>query len=439
MKRRTFIKAAAGAPVASALSGGSAAFGADCGEGETSGPPASLRSRAAYVPGYWPDTAHSQGLSARFHPDIGRNVPTDYDGPVRLLTRLGFDGSLKQAVFPVFGHDVAISPDGSVGFFGSLEYENFVSFDPQTLDLIAIGRPLGEGWIGGGHGLYLDDGKVLTVTERAPKTGYLGTPEQHHGRISFRDPVTLAETHHCSSHGISPHDIRAIDGGRYVAIAHYGSTYPAGKRSYGLPRHIVEPSIAIVEAASGKLVEKILTGTSGFELRHLCPVDRQTLFAIQVDMQPDDLDEPFRENQTALYEKDLTTLGGESYFPAPMVKVAGNNRSAKALGTTDQQIRMRQGISIARDDEHGQVIATYPSSQRVLIFDESSGDVIEEIATDELGLDYPCGVAVLGDTPFFVITGHWKNMFVFRRGSGELVRDLCHYTTFFGHSHICVA
>jgi len=78
----------------------------------------------------------------------------------------------------VVGHDIATAPDRSVGFFGRMGVAtagaHHVAFDPLTLEMIGAGRAPGDGWRGGGHGVYLADGALLS-TERALLRAFTGT------------------------------------------------------------------------------------------------------------------------------------------------------------------------------------------------------------------------------------------------------------------------
>ena len=395
--------------------------------------------KALYVPGYLLQDAYSQTESAIYHPELSRGVPVDYDGPIRMLTRFDRDGSVKQAVYPVFGHDVVISPDGKFGFYGSLEFETYVCFDPDTLDVVSLGAPVSDGWVGGGHGLFLGESSNLVVSERAPKVGYKGAPDKHFGCLTFRDPETMKPIERYSTHGVSPHDVRLLPDGQHLAVANYGSTFPAGMREYGLPRHIVEPSISIIEISSGKLVEKILSDSSTRELRHICVPDMEHIFAIQTEMRDPDEYQGFHSDDVLVYEHDYTSRSDFSYFPAPTLKFDRASTKFTNLGSDKQISAMRHGLSIQFDPIHDEVLATYPSSHTVFVFDKKTGEIKHHIDTKRLGLDYPCGLTMLPHPNFYAVTGYWKNLFIFERGTHKLVRDLCRYTTFFGHSHITVA
>jgi len=97
---------------------------------------------------------------------------------------------------------------------------------------------------------------------------------------------------------------------------------------------------------------------------------------------------------------------------------------------------MRHGLSIEYDPIHDEVLASYPASHTVLVFDAASGEVKQQINCEPIGLHYPCGITLLPGKDFYIVTGYWRNLYVFERGSHKLRRELCHYPLNFGHSHI---
>lgn len=97
---------------------------------------------------------------------------------------------------------------------------------------------------------------------------------------------------------------------------------------------------------------------------------------------------------------------------------------------------MWPGISNLHDARFGEVKATCPTSHTTLVFGSGCSETKHIKDTSTVGLDYPCGVAILPDSDFFVVTAYWKNPYVFERVSHLLVRDLYTYSTFFGYSHI---
>ncbi len=396
-----------------------------------------LENTAVYVPGYFPESAYANGRplaeNRRFNRAI-RGQPVH-----KMLTRVGFDGSIRQTLLPVAAHDVEIAPDRSIGVLCSMDGEQHTAFDPDTLELAAIGPSLGDGWHGGGHAVYLGGGRTVILSERAPSVPYSGKLERHFGRLTIRDPKTLKIAETYSTHGIDPHDIRLTADGEYIVAANYGSTVSARTGMFTLPRSVVQASITVIELSSGKLVDKRVTGRSDTELRHLAAGRLDRIFAIQARYGSDHDNARQHAGEDVAYESDVTTDPGYNYMSAATLKYdAARNRLTK-MGDAKSTKLMRHGLSIRYDERHDEAIATYPTTHRVMVFDGASGAVSNMLDTRTVGLRYPAGVTFLPDGQHYCVTGHWENLFVFERGTHRLVRDLCLYPVFFGHSHITAA
>lgn len=396
-----------------------------------------LKDVAVYVPGYFPDSAYANGKplakNRRFNRAI-RGQPVH-----KMLTRVGFDGSIRQTLLPVAAHDVEVAPDRSIGVLCSMDGEQHTAFDPDTMELAAIGPSLGDGWHGGGHAVYLDGGKTVILSERAPSTSYQGDLAKHYGRLTVRDPKTLKIAETYSTHGIDPHDIRLTADGKYIVAANYGSTVSAKTGKFTIPRSVVQASITVVEVSSGKLVDKRITGRATTELRHLAAGRLDRIFAIQARYGSDQADARQNAGEDVAYESDISTDPGYNYMAAATLKYdAARNRLTK-MGDANATRLMRHGLSIRYDDKHDEAIATYPSTHHVMVFDGATGSVSNVLDTRTVGLRYPAGLTFLPDGRHYAVTGHWENMFVFERGTHRLVRELCLYPIFFGHSHITAA
>ena len=396
-----------------------------------------LKDVAVYVPGYFPDSAYANGKPLAQNRRFNRAIKGQ---PVhKMLTRVGFDGSVRQTLLPVAAHDVEVAPDRSIGVLCSMDGEQHTAFDPETLELAAIGPSLGDGWHGGGHAVYLDGGSTVILSERAPSTPYEGSFEKHYGRLTVRDPKTLKIAETYSTHGIDPHDIRLTADGKYIVAANYGSTISAKTGKFTLPRGVVQASITVVEVSSGKLVDKRITGRGDTELRHLAAGRLDRIFAIQARYGSDHDDSRQLRDENVAYESDISTDPGYNYMAAATLKYdAARNRLTK-MGDAKSTKLMRHGLSIRYDDRHDEAIATYPTTHRVMVFDGATGAVSNVLDTRTVGLRYPAGVTFLPDGKHYAVTGHWENMFVFERGTHRLVRELCLYPVFFGHSHITAA
>ncbi len=396
-----------------------------------------LRNVAVYVPGYFPDSAYANGKPLTANRRFNRAIKGQ---PVyKMLTRVGFDGSVRQTLLPVAAHDVEVAPDRSIGVLCSMDGEQHTAFDPETLELAAIGPSLGGGWRGGGHAVYLDGGKTVILSERAPYLPYQGKLDRHYGRLTIRDPKTLKITETYSTHGIEPHDIRLTADGKYIVAANYGSTVSAKTGAFTIPRDVVQASITVVELSSGRLVDKRVTGRSDTELRHLAAGRLDRIFAIQARYGSDHDDARQLKGENVAYESDVTTDPGYNYMSAATLKYDAARNRLTRMGDTKSTRLMRHGLSIRYDELHDEAIATYPTTHHVMVFDGATGAVSNMLDTRTVGLRYPAGVTFLPDGRHYAVTGHWENMFVFERGTHRLVRELCLYPVFFGHSHITAA
>ncbi|MEW9836899.1 DUF1513 domain-containing protein [Mesorhizobium marinum] len=398
---------------------------------------ADLKDTAVYVPGYFPDSAYANGKPLAKNRRFNRAVRGQ---PLyKMLTRVGFDGSVRQTLLPVAAHDVEVAPDRSIGVLCSMDGEQHTAFDPRTLELAAIGPAVGEGWRGGGHAVYLDGGRTVILSERAPYQSYQGDAARHYGRLTIRDPKTLRIAETYSTHGIDPHDIRLTEDGKYIVAANYGSTVSAETGQYTIPRNVVQASITVIEVASGKLVDKRITGRSDTELRHLAAGRLDRIFAIQARYGNDRADSRQLSGEDVAYETDITTDPGYNYMAAATLKYDAARNRLTRMGDAAAMKHMRHGLSIRYDERHDEAIATYPTTHHVMVFDGATGAVSNVLDTRTLGLRYPAGVTFLPDGKHYCVTGHWENLFVFERGTHRLVRDLCLYPVFFGHSHITAA
>lgn len=394
-----------------------------------------------YVPGYKPRAAGYQGQPLLRHPRLNKAVPRGYDGPVTMLTRVaGPEEPLRRALFPIRGH--AVSVRGGVGFFNSMNRDNMLSFDPESLEMISLVSPHGgDGWVGGGHGAFTADGRHLLATERRRYAPFSGRPSDHFGMITVRDPKSLKVLATFSCHGIAPHEIGVMADAKHVAVANYGSTQPPGVTSKDTLRHMVEPCVTILELESGRLVHKIHAPDVKNEIRHLAAHSLRRTMVIQarVGATGDDL-EYLRENQE-IYAADFTARPNTVYLPAPVLRLAaGGNATPRALPISARDpLLMRHGLSIVYDPAFDEFIATFPTPHCFMVFDGANGAIKRIVRAVALGLAYPSGLALHPDGQHYVVTGSWRGLYTFRRGSHDLNRQATSNPLFLGHSHIVVA
>ena len=205
-----------------------------------------------------------------------------------------------------------------------------------------------------------------------------------------------------------------------------------------MPREVTEACVTIIDMASGKLIEKQVTGRADTELRHLAAGSRERIFAIQARLGDPQAGAAELSGESVAYEADMTGEAGLAYLAAPTLKLA-QGATPREMGGRRARADQRHGLSIVYDARADQAIATFPTSHRIMVFDGASGEVLRNIDASRMGLRYPCGITLLPDGAHYAVAGYWENLFVFERGTHRLQRDLCLYPTFFGHSHITSA
>ncbi len=397
-----------------------------------------LKDAAVYVPGYFPEYANANGKPLTESRRFMRAI-RETDGIKRMISRIGMDGSVRQTLLPVNAHDVEIAPDASVGVLCGFEGGEHCAFDPKTLDMVGYAPSLGEGWRGGGHAQYVDGGKTVFLSERAPQKPAKGGLEPLYGRITIRDSESLKITDSYSTYGVDPHDIRVSEDGKYIVAANYGSVVSEKTMQHTVPRQVVEASITVIDLASGKLVDKVKTGKGSTELRHLAAGRLDRIFAIQSRYGSEKENSREYAGENAAYDFDLTTEPGQHYVSADTLRYDAGTGTVGHMGDRKSRALMRHGLSIRYDSRHDEAIASYPTTHQLMVFDGASGRLVKRHDTRTIGLRYPCGVTFLPDGAHYAVTGYWENLMVFERGTHRLVRDLCLYPLFFGHSHISAA
>lgn len=390
-----------------------------------------------FVPGNYQKSLFLEGAPLLEHPRLARDM-RPFEGHPTLLTRLAeHDRSVTRAVLPVAGHDISVKRDGSSAVCNGQNATTMCSFDPTTLDMGAfIEYP--EGRVGGGHSVYLPDERTMVVTERVPYARYTGNPRDHYGFLSIRDNETLKQVEQFSCGGITPHDISLLEDGAHVAVSNYGSTsWPEG--SIGYDNYLVEPSLCVIEVASGKIVDRYVPETRGGEYRHLAARNRQRIFVIQNaemsiaayhEMMKQG-DEPYRPK----LQKQPESVGAS--LPVVQLDFESGGPPAKLVGTPDPK-RMLRGQSITYDAENDEALATFPLSDSVVAISGKTGET-RVIDCSALGLDSPRGIDMLADGKHYAVAGDEGNVFVFECGTHRLIRERCFYTKLYRHSHMTAA
>ncbi|HVZ02730.1 MAG TPA: DUF1513 domain-containing protein [Dongiaceae bacterium] len=387
-----------------------------------------------YVPGYRSELARRGDTLLVDIPEISR-VPAGWTANRTLLNVIDLadpEAEPKRAAYPVRGHGLQVLPRLGLGVFSGMESDTVVGFDLDTLDMTSMVRPANPGWRFGGHPAIMPDGKHVAIAERHPadpKTGDRAADVARlSGKIVIRDAVTLAPVGEMPSYGIRPHEIQVTLDGKHFVVAHYGSTNVAGSGDDApdIPDPVA-PGIAVIEIASGRRVAWI-DGADMSEVRHLAGKRLDRIFAVTAQMAWAD------SAQAAGLEADPGAENGFEYLASPPIRVAGDR--ARPL-MTDRVALTRHGLSVVYDPKADEVLMTFPATHRVAIFDGGTGSLKKLIATDALGLRWPCGAALASDGTRWHISGYWNGLLTLRTGS-HLVETVSPMPKWWGHSHTVI-
>ena len=394
-----------------------------------------------FAAGYSTGFAFRHGRPVVEDPEMGRALPPEYDGTITMMTRIGTaDDPEVRALYPLRGHQILVAPDRRSVLFVGMNDPGLASVDFTSLDLQRIAKPHDEGFLFGGHACFSADGRALFVAERrTPDRPFGGTPQAHFGRITVRDPRSLAVIDRLDCFGIAPHEIALMPDGRHLAVANYGSTgWPSdmGDAFSGLPFG-VEPSVTVIDSETGRLAAKLVAPDPRQEMRHLAALGGARIAAVPV--RPTSFEDAQRSKQvlSEVYEPDRTDHLGRGYLPTPLLHVSLAEPEPRVTPIeADPPALMQRGQSIVYDPIHDEALVTYPTTHAVAVIDGRGGAVKQIIRTDRLGLRRPRGIALLPDRDHYAVSGHWRDIYVFRRGTHALQREACRYLPLFGHSHL---
>lgn len=180
-----------------------------------------------------------------------------YVGGVALET-----GKISGARVPLRAHGCAVDPTDPqrVLFFarrpGTLAFElRRDSMQARTVFETQAGRHLA------GHGLFSHDGALLYT----PEHDY----EHARGVVVVRDARTLAVVNEIDTRGIDPHEVAWLPDGKSLLVANGGiMTHPRTfRRKLNIPT--MDPSLCVIDAASGACREQWRLPDHLLSIRHL--------------------------------------------------------------------------------------------------------------------------------------------------------------------------
>jgi hypothetical protein len=394
--------------------------------------------RATYlVPGYRTEIASYRGRPAEEAPELRADFPNNYAGGVTLVTRLAEDGGVPvRALLPVTGHHIAPDPAGKRAWFSGMNATQSVVFDIAAMRLERIVPPHASGFVTGGHAAFTPEGKYLLSTERRSFDAPFINPAERNGRLVIRDARDLSVLASYDSFGIASHDLRLTKDGTHAVIANYGSVDlpPAGSRPT-----IIEPSLTVLELASGRLIHKWLAPMEDAELRHIAAHGLNRIAAVMFRMGGEADERALNAGREGVFEPDILAEPGRVYLPAPVVMFGADRPGGNPTAAMPENpLLARQGQSIVYDPRHDEMLVTFGTSHTLIAFGASDGGIRKFLRLDRLGLRYPRGVVLHPDGEHFAVSGGWQGIQLFRRGTHEPVPSRALHTVFFDHSHLTV-
>ena len=159
------------------------------------------------------------------------------------------DGTALKAIkLPDRGHGSVFSPSGKRVAFPARRPGTFClihDIDSDTEDRW-LTSPAGRHFTG--HGVFIDE-TTLATTENDFDAG--------RGVVGFWDTSTGVRIGEFYSHGIGPHDILPMQGGKALCIANGGIlTHPdTGRAKLNIPT--MQPNLSIIETGSGRMLDSV--------------------------------------------------------------------------------------------------------------------------------------------------------------------------------------
>ncbi|MGO7448328.1 DUF1513 domain-containing protein [Rhizobium ruizarguesonis] len=271
------------------------------------------------------------------------------DGSFAVATVTERGEIVDQMTLPARAHGMAFSAaTGKTVAFARRPGTFAMIFDPRNKsEPIAISSPEGRHFYG--HGAFSPDGRLLYASEN--------DFDGNRGMIGLYDATNrFTRIGEFETYGIGPHDMTVSDDGRLLIVANGGiETHPDfGRTKLNLGE--MQPSLALIDAATGALIEKHVLPAEWAELstRHVdLDGEGRIWFACQYEGHRKDLPPLVGhfakgEDLTFIDLPEETTRRLANYVGAIAV-----NRSEGLVGITSP----KGGASVTLDAKSGKVLA----------------------------------------------------------------------------------
>ncbi|WP_045837191.1 DUF1513 domain-containing protein [Hyphomicrobium sp. 99] len=283
------------------------------------------------------------------------------------------DGSVvREVALSGRGHDIAIHrPSNRVAVFARRPGTFAVAFDLDKTRPPDVFTP-GEGRHYFGHGSFSQDGRLLYASENDIDSGQ--------GVIGIYDVASgFKKIGEHPSYGTGPHEIMLLADGRTIAVGNGGlDTVPdAGRENLNVDT--MEPSLAFVDAVTGKLIAKHdMTGDlKSLSIRHVT------------------------QDATGLVWFGAQWEGSPSETPQ-LVGSAGPDRALKLI---EQQAKGGSDLkgyigAMAVSADGRTIAASAPKAGHVLYVDTATAKVVGQSDLKDV-----CGLSSYGEADFAASSG----------------------------------
>lgn len=281
------------------------------------------------------------------------------------VAAFSLDGELVfQTRLPARGHDAVARPgSGDIVVFARRPGNWAAVVERATGQVrLVVTTPAERHFFG--HGAFSPDGRLLYATENV-----LGSGE---GTLGIYDAEAgYQRVGERPTHGPGPHDLAFLPGREHMVVANGGTrTHPGTGREILNP-DAMEPSLVLLDVASGQAIHKVELGAEmkGLSIRHLAAAgDRETVFACQWEGDP---------TQGPQLVGTLSKTGTVRWLEMPDDDLA---RLGNYVG------------SVALDASERIVAATSPRGGTVAFWDRASGRYLGLRRMPDV-----CGVAAASD------------------------------------------
>jgi DNA-binding beta-propeller fold protein YncE len=257
-----------------------------------------------------------------------------------------------------------------------------------------------EGWHFGGHGVYLPERAAVLLGLRPDTSGKV-TGE---GRIVLVDPASLSLVDVGTSGGLEPHDMLIRSDGQ-IAVANYGNATKSALSTYDDMR----PTICILDRKTLALVETVAVPGIG-SVSHIAEGEGGTLAALPARLKALSRDSLSSVDAELLgAEVELTAaelVEGKVGYPSPVLTLDGSGK--KWTSHLAEPARQRRPQSIAYHAPTRSWFVTYPFSEQIMRV--RIGEAPRLVASFDVGISYPRGVATFGSDPSVYVCGQYRGI-----------------------------